>query len=102
MRRIIVNTHVSNWRKDGRIKPDAEIEQHMPQTENPTVDDAMLVAQLLVGMPKKQSAVVVMRFLEDMPFSQIAEVCNVSESSARSQVHRALLAMRAAAKKGEK
>lgn len=97
MRRAIVNARISAWRKSRRMVAYADMEAYLPHANDAQSRlDSIVAADLLRTMPRKQRAIVVMRFLEDMTFRDIAEICGITEAAARSSAHRSLLAMRAA------
>jgi len=55
------------------------------------------VWQLCATLPRKQRAAVVLCFYEDRTYAEIAEIAEIlacSEATVRSQVHRALAALR--------
>lgn len=52
------------------------------------------VWQLCATLPRRQRAAVVLRFYEDRTYAEIAEILACSEATVRSQVHRALAALR--------
>lgn len=56
--------------------------------------NARLAIGLLETLPRPQRAAVVLRFYDDLPFAQIAEILDCTESTARSHVHRALATLR--------
>jgi RNA polymerase sigma-70 factor (sigma-E family) len=95
VRRMIVNAHVSAWRRFGRrVVPVAEVRG------GSVVDAANAVARddavwrVCRGLPAKQRAAVVLRYYEDLEFSEIARILGCSEGTVRSQLHRALAALR--------
>jgi RNA polymerase sigma-70 factor (sigma-E family) len=92
LRRSITNGAISRWRKLGRVTPVAET----PDTATPAVDpsDADQAWRLCAGLPPLQRAAVVLRFYEDLSYAEIATVLACAEPTARSHVHRALLALR--------
>lgn len=106
VRRSIVNAHVSRWRKVRRLVPaeDPALLARAPVAEDPAVgvaaaDEAL---RLCGQLPPLQRAAVVLRFYEDRSFSEIAEILGCQEPTARSHVHRALVALRARlAKEGD-
>ena len=57
--------------------------------------EADAVWRVCSGLPRRQRAAVVLRFYEDLDYSEIAEVLGCAESTVRSQIHRALAALRA-------
>lgn len=103
VRRSIVNAHVSRWRKVHRLVPSADpaVLSRAPVGEDPAVgvaaaDEAL---RLCGELPPLQRAAVVLRFYEDRSFGEIAEILGCPEATARSHVHRALVALRARLKK---
>ena len=101
-RRVIVNRTVSWWRKITRreyLIDAAELPPLRDQggaASDPAgeASDAVLARQLLGTLPTKQRAAVVLRFYDDLPFTEIAVILRCTESTARSHVHRALAALR--------
>lgn len=106
VRRSIVNAHVSRWRKVRRLVPTEEpaLLSRAPVGEDPAAgvaaaDEAL---RLCGELPPLQRAAVVLRFYEDRSFAEIAEILGCQEPTARSHVHRALVALRARlAKEGD-
>lgn len=49
---------------------------------------------LLDGLSEKRRVALVLRYYEDLPFSEIARLMDVGESTARSLVHRGLKSLR--------
>jgi len=99
VRRSIVNAHVSAWRKVRRLHP---VEDPAELRAAPTVADASAVladadqaARLCRELPPQQRAAVVLRFYEDRSFAEIGTILGCPEATARSHVHRALVALRA-------
>jgi RNA polymerase sigma-70 factor (sigma-E family) len=95
VRRSIVNADITRWRRFRR-------------RETPVADlhalggvqyDADLVEQdatwrLCATLPTRQRAAVVLRFYEGMADAEIAAVLGCSAGTVRSQIHRALAALR--------
>lgn len=97
VRKIIVNLHVSWWRRRWRqaeltseSPPDqAQAADHLGQA-----DDRELVWQALGRLPARQRAVVVLRFFEDMTEAQTASTLGCSVGTVKSQASRALAKLR--------
>jgi RNA polymerase sigma-70 factor (sigma-E family) len=96
VRRMVVNAHVSGWRRSGRrelsvaeVRGSAHVED---PAESVARDDA--VWRVCEGLPRQQRAAVVLRYYEDLEYDEIAAVLGCSAGTARSHVHRALAAMR--------
>ncbi|MEU1518823.1 SigE family RNA polymerase sigma factor [Streptomyces sp. NPDC005811] len=95
VRRALVNTRTSQWRKR---KVDEYVCDELPEPE-PTADeedqaerqalhDAMWRA--IMKLPDRQRAMVVLRYYEDLSEVQTAEVLGVSVGTVKSAVSRAL------------
>lgn len=99
VRRSIVNAHVSAWRKVRRLYPteDPTLAANAPVTPDAAqaVADADQALRLCGELPPLQRAAIVLRFYEDRSFAEIAGILGCPEGTARSHVHRALLALRA-------
>ena len=96
-RRIIVNRHISWWRRLGRRERLTAFEVDHAALTEPTQEgmaDTLLARRLLAGLPARQRAAVALRFYDDLAFAEIATVLDCTESTARSYVHRALERLR--------
>ncbi len=96
LRRMVVNEHLSWRRKWSRLVPHAELIE--PPAGGRGFDDdqadrAQLV-QELNKLPRRQKAVLVLRFFEDLPDIEIAELLGCSTGTVRSHASRALAALR--------
>jgi RNA polymerase sigma-70 factor (sigma-E family) len=60
----------------------------------PGVIDGMDLAAALEGLTRKQRAVVVLRFLEDRPVAEVADILGVGPGTVKRQSHDALTHMR--------
>lgn len=98
VRRMIVNAHVSWWRKFRRRE--SPVEQVWEQDRGHYSDVAGrvsehdLVWRLCESLPAKQRASVVLRYYEDLSYQQIARLLDTPEATVRSHVHRALATLR--------
>jgi RNA polymerase sigma-70 factor (sigma-E family) len=63
----------------------------------PAIVDRAELAALLTALPRRQRAVVVLRFYCDMSVAEVAELLGVSEGTVKSQAARGLEILRAAA-----
>lgn len=88
-RRVIVHRQISWWRKIGRRESAVELPD-VADRSDPASGDVILAARLLRTLPAQQRAAVVLRYLEDLSFTDIAAVLGCPESTARSYVRRAL------------
>ncbi|MEV0622982.1 SigE family RNA polymerase sigma factor [Nonomuraea sp. NPDC050404] len=97
VRKIIVNVHVSWWRRrwrraevtSGSLPDRSQVADHMGQA-----DERELVWQALGRLPARQRAVVVLRYFEDLTEAQTAETLGCSVGTVKSQTSRALAKLR--------
>lgn len=96
VRKIMFNTYASWWRRRWNCEdPTAE----MPESAQAPAADARIgdqdaVWRALGKLPRKQRAVIVLRYFEDMSEAQAAEILNCSIGTVKSQTSRALVALR--------
>ncbi len=94
VRRALVNTRTSQWRKRKVDEfaceevPEREAAPAPDPAEQQTLHDAMWRAVL--KLPDRQRAMVVLRYYEDLSEAQTAEVLGVSIGTVKSAVSRAL------------
>lgn len=95
MRRAMVNTQISWWR---RRKVDTYAMETLPEipggdpTEGSDNHDALWAA--LARLPRRQRAAVVLRYYEDLTEVEIAHVLGVSVGTVKSTVSRAVAKLR--------
>lgn len=97
LRRCVINADISRWRKFFR----RETPVGEPAAFDDVTDDHATpyaeqdaVWRLCAALPTKQRAAVVLRYYEDLPDTDIAEILGCSTSTVRSQIHRALASLR--------
>jgi RNA polymerase sigma-70 factor (sigma-E family) len=99
LRRIIVNTRRSWWRARWRREtPVAEIPDHAAPGDDPGDRLALgaEVRQALARLPRRQRAVLVLRYCEDLPEAEVAALLGCSRGPVKTHAHRGLRALRAA------
>jgi RNA polymerase sigma-70 factor (sigma-E family) len=95
VRRVMVNTHLTRWRRWGARVQVGEV----PEI---AADDAGLVRsqewdalrRALAQLPSRQRAVLVLRYLEDLPDLAIAALVGCQPATVRSLASRGLAALR--------
>lgn len=95
VRKVMVNTHVTRWRRWGsRVQlgdvPDAAAEDTGLQRST----DRDALRRALAALPPGQRAVLVLRYLENMAYDEIADLLGCRPATVRSQAMRGLAALR--------
>ena len=94
-RRVRINTHLTQWRRWGaRVR--------LGEVPEAAADDAGLrrgedwdaLRRALAVLPSRQRAVLVLRYLEDLPDTAIAVLLGCSSGTVRSHASRGLAALR--------
>jgi RNA polymerase sigma-70 factor (sigma-E family) len=96
-RRILVNEHTSLWRRAWRRHETST--DRLPERPvgfaDPVAARNEALWQFVLSLPRKQRAVVVLRYYEELSEVETAEVLGVTVGTVKSQASRALAAMRA-------
>jgi RNA polymerase sigma-70 factor (sigma-E family) len=97
VRKILYHQQVSWWRSRGRRRE--HITAHPPDSGavgDPAHDSAVRVtlATALGQLTPRQRAVVVLRYYEDLPETDVAQILGCSVGTVRSQNHRSLARLR--------
>ncbi len=94
-RRVIVNGHVSRWRRWGRrvTVVDPALMADGAAHDGAGSAEVLTARHLLAGLPLPQCVAVFLRFYDDLTFREIAEVLDCREATARSHVRRALISL---------
>jgi RNA polymerase sigma-70 factor (sigma-E family) len=92
VRRAMVNARTSRWR---RRRPETLVDQ-IPETAAPARDrfDDEPLWQALRELPKRQRAVIVLRYYEDLSEAEIAATLGVSNGTVKSQAARGMATLR--------
>ncbi len=94
-RTVMVNTSTQWWRR--RWKGETPTE-HLPETHAPsqcgTVDDRDLLLRALATLPRRTRATLVLRYFEDLPEAEIAQIMGCSIGTVKSNVSRGLAKLR--------
>jgi RNA polymerase sigma-70 factor (sigma-E family) len=96
LRRILVNTHRSWWRTLWRREVPVT---GVPDRPGPVDGDdvravAQVVRQALAALPARQRTALVLRYFEDLPEAQVAELMGCGVGSVKTHVHRGVQTMR--------
>lgn len=96
-RRVMLNEHRSLWRRASRrheVVTEVLPEQAVAAQEYDGARDA--VWALVQTLPRKQRAVIVLRYYEELSETEIAEALGISVGTVKSQASRALAKLREA------
>jgi RNA polymerase sigma-70 factor (sigma-E family) len=96
VRRIMVNENNSLWRRAQKRKEvSAEaLPEHVGVEDRPDDGTRAALWEFVQTLPRKQRAVVVLRFYEDLSETEVAELRGISVGTAKSQSSRALATLR--------
>ncbi len=97
VRRILVNEHNSLWRRAWKRREFSTDTIPDHQSVVDTHDDGRGAAlwEFVQTLPRKQRAVVVLRYYEDLSEAETADILGISVGTVKSQASRALAGLRA-------
>lgn len=98
-RTVMVNTSTQWWRRKWKGETPTE---HLPephqhasgQSEYGLVDDRDLLLRALATLPRRTRATLVLRYFEDLPEAEIADIMGCSLGTVKSNVSRGLAKLR--------
>ena len=95
VRRILVNAYAAAWRRKWRgEQPTEQLPDRAGPDRTAEVDEREQVWRALHALPRRQRAVVVLRFYEDLNEAETARVLGVSVGTVKSQTSKALAKLR--------
>jgi RNA polymerase sigma-70 factor (sigma-E family) len=96
LRRTVVNLSKNHFRRRALERSHLERQARLRRadTEERDVSEYEAMRAALLGLPVRQRAAIVLRYYEDMPESQIAELLRCRPATVRSLVSRGLEALR--------
>ncbi len=95
VRKVIVNTYASWWRRKWRGEtPTAELPEESQRDNTHLVDERDEVWQAIARLPRRQRAVLVLRYFDDLSEAQIADALQISVGTVKSQASKALATLR--------
>jgi RNA polymerase sigma-70 factor (sigma-E family) len=98
VRQIMYREQVSWWRRRSR-RPEttmAQVPDRPAERPGTSVEDRLTLQDALRALPARKRAVLVLRYLEDLPEAQVADILGCSVGTVRSQAHKALAQLRSA------
>ncbi|CAA9274535.1 MAG: putative RNA polymerase sigma factor [uncultured Corynebacteriales bacterium] len=94
VRRVLATTYATWWRRRWRAEyPTGELPE-TPVPGDSSVEDRDALWRALGTLPRRQRAVIVLRYYEDLSEAQTAAALGVSVGTVKSQASRALAALR--------
>lgn len=95
VRRVIVTTYTTWWRRRWRSEyPTGELPERPAAGGTDAVDDRDALWRALGSLPRRQRAVVVLRYYEDLSEVETAAALGISRGTVKSQASKALAALR--------
>lgn len=96
VRRILVNTYATWWRRRWRFEtPHGDLPEPPGIADHAdAVSEHDVAWRLVQSLPARQRAVLVLRYWEDLPEAEIAEVLGISRGTVKSQAAKALARLR--------
>ena len=96
LRKIVVNTRRSWWQARWRREsPVASVPDVAAEGFEDRYALGALVRAALAGLPRRQRAVLVLRYIEDLPEASVAGLLGCSAGTVKTHAHRGLRALRA-------
>jgi RNA polymerase sigma-70 factor (sigma-E family) len=95
VRKIMYREQVSWWRRRAR-RPETVVAE-LPERAVPPaadVEERLAMQDALRALPPGKRAVLVLRYFEDLPERQVAEILGCSVGTVRSQTHKAVAQLR--------
>ena len=94
-RTVMVNTSTQWWRRKWRGEtPTMTLPELAAASEFGTVDDRDRLVRALATLPNRTRAALALRYFEDLPDAEIAEIMGCSVSTVKSSVSRGLARLR--------
>ncbi len=96
VRKVLVNTYSSWWRRKwrGEVPTDVVPDRAVADLDG-SIDARPALAAALLRLPRRQRAVIVLRFHEDLTETSVAELLGISLGTVKSQTSKALATLRA-------
>jgi RNA polymerase sigma-70 factor (sigma-E family) len=94
-RTVMVNTSTQWWRRKWRGEtPTEQLPEPQAREQYGAVDDRDLLLRALSTLPRRTRATLVLRYFEDLPAAEIAQMMGCSIGTVKSNVSRGLAKLR--------
>jgi RNA polymerase sigma-70 factor (sigma-E family) len=94
VRKAMYHEQVNRWKRRGRESALPALAERPHRDHSGDVDLRISLERALLALPPRKRAVLVLRYFEDLPESQVAEILGCSVGTVRSQAHRAIARLR--------
>jgi RNA polymerase sigma-70 factor (sigma-E family) len=96
VRQIMYREQISGWRRRARRPetPMADIPDRAATAPGTTIEAQLILQEALHALPAGKRAVLVLRYLEDLPEARVADILGCSVGTVRSQTHKAICQLR--------
>jgi RNA polymerase sigma-70 factor (sigma-E family) len=95
VRRAIATTYATWWRRKWRAeRPTGSLPERATAAGTGSVDDRDALWRALGALPRRQRAVVVLRYYEDLSEAETATILGISVGTVKSQAAKALATLR--------
>jgi RNA polymerase sigma-70 factor (sigma-E family) len=94
-RRVMVNLYIDERKYSAEVPTEFLPDRTSARGVDAEQSDLRIeVGRALAALPRQMRAVAVLRFLEDRPVSEVAEILGIAEGTVKSHTHRAMSALR--------
>jgi RNA polymerase sigma-70 factor (sigma-E family) len=96
VRRVMYREQVTRWRRRRLVEVPAAVlpEWRLDARDDDAVEDQVVLQRALQEIGRRQRAVLVLRYFEDLSEQQVADVLGISVGTVKSQAHRGLARLR--------
>lgn len=95
VRRALINLNISWWRRRRIVEyPTAAVPDVPGRDEMASFDARDEIWRAILSLPGRMRAILVLRYLEDLPESEVADILGCSVGSVKSQASRGLARLR--------
>ena len=95
VRRVMYNEQIDRWkRREREAALTVTLPEQVSGDHSGEVDLRLTLERALLALPPGKRAVLVLRYFEDLPEGEVAQIMGCSVGTVRSQVHKALVRLR--------
>ena len=95
-RTVMVNTNIQWWRRKWKGEAPTEVlpEPSAAPSQYGVIDDRDQLLRALAELPKRTRAALVLRYFEDLPDAEVAQIMGCSTGTVKSHISRGLARLR--------